>query len=100
MQGASSTGPQGDLRRERWSGIVDAAVDKPSARTLTQHVIVPVVTAIVTAVILMVMSPPFVCGGRDNRVSYVRILIWGLSAGALTAILTANGMFARFAKSC
>ena len=85
---------------ERWRGVLGDAADMPSKKTLARTVTVPIVTAIATAVLLLVLNPPFVCAGRNQTTSAAKITVWAVVAGLLTALFSAQGMFARFSKSC
>lgn len=84
---------------DRWNNVLEQQSDKPRAHPLLRRFVVPVVCAVVVAMALVVIMPPFVCSGKRSTLSATRLAIWSLIAGGLCAILTSQGVFARFSKT-
>ena len=83
----------------RWNNVLEQRSDKPRDHALVRRVAVPVVCAVVVALSLVVITPPFVCTGKRATLSFARLAIWSLIAGGVCAILTSQGVFARWSKN-
>ena len=82
----------------RWNNVLEQRGDKPREQTLMRRIVVPLVCAVVVALVLVVITPPFVCTGKRATLSLLRLAVWSLVAGGVCAILTAQGVFARWSK--
>lgn len=82
---------------DRWALLLNEASNKPTKRTLGRLCAVPAVTGLVSMIVLIVLAPPFVCGGHSDA-RFLRVLLWGASAAAATALLTAQGAFTKLTK--
>ena len=81
--------------RDRWATLLQDAANKPSKKSVTRMIVVPLVTAFAVIILLVALNPPFVCN-VDGRNSVFRLLVWGAIAAGATSLLSAHGMFARF----
>jgi hypothetical protein len=92
-----------------WRDVVDGAEDTPSYEAhVARRVGIPLATAIVVAVVLATLAPPFACATPAGphadapadapppppRPSVVRIACWSAAAGVATAALTHYRVFA------
>lgn len=82
----------------RWNNVLEQKGDKPRAHTMMRRIVVPVICTVVVALVLVVITPPFVCTGKRATLSPLRLAVWALVAGGVCAILTAQGVFARWSK--
>ena len=83
----------------QWSSLLTEAGDAPQTSTAARKVAVPAITAVVCAVLLLCVAPPFVCDDK-MRISGLKLGIWVLLAAVATAALTAKGVFARYGQIC
>lgn len=65
---------------------------------MMRRIVVPVICTVIVALVLVVITPPFVCTGKRATLSLLRLAVWSLVAGGVCAILTAQGVFARWSK--
>ena len=82
-----------DLKVKTWQAILESEHDRPKQsvvmqNTMLRYVMGPIITAIVVGLVLVIISPPFVCGNAPSRlatpkISWVRILVWMAIAAAL-----------------
>ena len=79
-------------RRDLWKSVLTNASDKPSTRSARRAVTVPIVTAVASIVLLVVINPPFIC--TDHKLSLVKLFVWGVIAAISAALLTIQGVFA------
>ena len=82
----------------RWNNVLEQKCDKPLEYSLVRRLVVPVVCTVIVALALVVVMPPFVCTGRRPALSLTRLAIWSLIAGGICALLTSQGVFARWSK--
>ena len=85
-------------RLSAWRTVVEHEYDKPTeSEALARRVCVPLVTAVVVAIVLVVFAPPFACRPSDELGSAVpsplRVLCWALLGAAVTAALTHSDVF-------
>lgn len=85
-------------RISAWRTVVESEYDKPSeAHQLARRACVPLVTALVVAVVLVVFAPPFACRAYDElgsaMPSPMRIACWALLTAVLTVVLTHSDVF-------
>ena len=87
---------EGEGRWRHWAATLD---ETPVARSssVARRVYVPLVAMCVVVLVLVTLSPPFVCvrTPRGASLSFMRTLLWGLTGAVATACLTACGVFRR-----
>lgn len=96
---AGSTAPARAAKWQRWDGVLGRSGDKPKDHPALRRVAVPVICAVVVALALVVITPPFVCADRRPVVSLLRLGIWSAIAGVVCAILASQAVFARWCKA-
>ncbi len=88
-----------NLRWHAWQNVVDSAYDRPVYEDqLTRRVCVPLTTAVVVAVILVVLHPPFACAPTSDSVtaaspSFTRVVCWAIFAAIAVVILVHSNLF-------
>lgn len=86
------------LKWSSWNDVVSNAYDRPThERVLARRICVPLVVSLVTAVVLVVLCPPFACtpssGVQQPQLSIARVACWIVLSGVATAILTSTHLF-------
>ena len=90
--------PSSSLKWSTWGDVVKGAYDKPTYESqLARRVCVPLVVALIAAVVLVVLSPPFVCTPASEhelpRVSFRRLACWAAIAAVSTVVLVQSNVF-------
>ena len=86
------------LKWSSWNEVVGNAYERPTHETvLVRRICVPMVVALITAAVLVIIYPPFACipasGTQRPQLSIARVGCWCAVAGAATAILTGTHLF-------
>ena len=90
--------PPSNGKWSRWAALIEQKNDKPREHTLLRRIAGPIICAVIAAMVLVVLNPPFVCSGKKSALSPLRLMVWATIAGCVCALMTAQGVFARFAK--
>ena len=86
------------LKWNSWNEVVKSAYDRPAHETvLARRVCVPLVVAIATAAVLVMIYPPFACrpatGVMQPQLSFPRVACWSVLAAIATVVLTSTNLF-------
>ena len=87
------------LRWHSWQNVVDSAYDRPAYQEkLTRRVCVPLAAAMVVAVVLVVLRPPFACAPSSDTitpasVSLTRVACWAVAAATAVVVLVQSELF-------
>lgn len=88
------------LRWSSWQSVVDSAYEKPAYKDqLARRVCVPIVTAIVVAVLLVVLRPPFACAPSSDATmshatpSATRVVCWSVLAAIAVVVVVQSECF-------
>ena len=78
--------------------VVSSAYDRPTHEAaMIRRICVPLVAALLTAMVLAMLWPPFACtpaeGLQQPRLSLARVACWSVLAGVATAVLTGTHLF-------
>ena len=101
MQSASgTTPPPATTSYASFDSVLKHACERPSyENALARRVCVPVVAALLSGAVLVMLAPPFVCksggGIATARLCPVRILCWVVLTAVVTAVLTGSRVFRR-----
>lgn len=89
---------------DRWRHCGNILENEPDAASSSwkRLVGVPAASLGLVVVILVTITPPFVCvntGARGSRLSFTRILIWSIISAGLVAVLVACGVYRKKKKA-
>lgn len=88
------------LKWQSWNEVVRNASDRPTYEgAVARRVCVPLAAALLSAIALVVLYPPFACtpstGVQQPRLSAARVLCWAGIAAVATAVLSQTHLFRR-----